>query len=82
MRTQSVVVRQPTIICNSSISVHIHSLHHLIQELVGIFQGYSMLLAMSGMRESSALTMIQLAQPLLQACKVKVALFARVESCP
>jgi hypothetical protein len=32
-------------ICDPSIPICIYSLHHLIQELIRIFQGYSVLLA-------------------------------------
>jgi hypothetical protein len=69
-----------TVFSNSPVPIAIHSLHYLVQELVRIFQGYSILLATGSLRATSALTMIQLPQSLLEACEVQVALFARVKS--
>ena len=77
-----VISKEPTVICDPPVSVNVDRLHNLIQKLVRIFQGYSMLLATKPVRNVSALTMIQLPQALLEACEVEVALFARIESRP
>jgi hypothetical protein len=35
----------PTLLCDSSVPIDIHSLHYLIEELVRIFQGYSVVVS-------------------------------------
>lgn len=37
--------KTPTLLCDSSVPIDIHSLHYLIEELVRIFQGYSVVVS-------------------------------------
>ena len=69
-------------ICDSPVPVGIYGLHDLVQELVRIFQGYSIPLATLLLCSMFALTVIQLPQSLFESSEVKMALLARVESRP
>jgi hypothetical protein len=69
-------------ICDPPVPVGIYSLHDLVQELIRIFQGYSILLATLLLRSMSALTVVQLPQSLFETGEVKMALLARVEGRP